>query len=57
MDEQFEQFYAQYDDNELEDDSDDDPMAQEHDKHLLDQAVKDFENRFRVTCKMLVVCV
>ena len=60
LDEKFEQFYAQYDDDEFglsEDDSGDDTLVKEHDKHLLDQAVEDFESRFRVTCKMLVVCV
>ena len=60
MDEKFEQFYAQYDNDEFEssDDNDgDDMVAKEHDKHLLDQAVEDFETNFKVKCKMLVhVC-
>ena len=58
LDEKFEQFYAQYDDEEFGSSSDDndgdDAMANEHDKHLLDQAVEDFENDFKVKCKMLV---
>ena len=58
LDEKFEQFYAQYDDDEFESssgDSDgDDALANEHDKHLLDQAVEDFENNFKVKCKMSV---
>lgn len=55
LDEKFEQFYAQYDDDEFgssDDDEDDNAMAK--DKHLLDQAVEDFENKFRVKSKMLV---
>ena len=67
LDEKFEQFYAQYDDDKygLSDDEDygdddDDTMAKEHEKYLLDQAVKDFETNFKVNCKMLVynyVCI
>lgn len=56
LDEKFEQFYAQYEDDEFDDDDDDDGDSDddtaECDKHLLDQAVEDFENKFRVKCKI-----
>jgi len=54
LDKKFEKFYAQYDDDEFGS-SDDDTMATEHDKQILDQVVEDFENNFKVKCKMLVV--
>lgn len=61
MDEKFEQFYVQYDEDEFgssfDDNDGDDAMATEHDKHLLDQAVEDFENNFKVKCKMLVYTI
>ena len=71
LDEKFEQFYAQYDDDKYglsdddydeddDNDEDDDTMVKQHDKHLLNQAVEDFENNFKIKCKMLVynnVCI
>ena len=52
LDEKFEQFYGQYDDEWGSCDEDDD--ATENDKEMLDKVVEDFEKNFKENFKMLV---
>jgi len=57
LDEKFEQFYGQYDDEWGSCDDDDDVtvgMATETDKQILDKVVEDFEKNFKENFKMLV---
>ena len=54
MDEKFEQFYGQYDDEWGSCDEDDDVTATENDKEILDKVVEDFEKNFKENFKMLV---